>query len=127
MVNTLNPGQQKFPIQQVGEADFETKVLKSALPVLVVFEASWSHPCHVMDTVLEDVVAATVGILNVVRIDADDNPDLSLWHGIQQIPTLLMFVHGEQMGKIIGTVSKEAILARLKLISGGKTSPPTLP
>lgn len=105
----------KAQIVAVGEANFESEVLRSKHPVLVAFWAPWSHPCHILNPVLDELAAACVGIVRIVKVNADDNPDLSLACEIQSIPTLLYFVNGEVCVRIVGTVSREAILAKLKV------------
>jgi thioredoxin 1 len=106
-------------VMEVTEAGFRGEVLNSNQPVLVAFSASWSRPCHVIDQVLGEVASACAGRVKVVRINADDNPDLSLWYEIQSIPTLLYFVEGKLRDKIVGTASKEAILSKLESVCGG--------
>ena len=54
------------------------------------------------------------GRVKLVKINADENPNLSLWYGIQSIPTLLYFVDGVVVTRIVGSASKEAILAQLE-------------
>jgi len=121
----MNAGRHKSPIPEVGEGDFGSEILKSRLPVLVAFWAPWSRPCHVLDAALEEVAAACAGTVNVVKVNADDNPDLSLLYDVQSIPTLLCFVDGAPRARVVGTASREAILARLQavLASGDSHSP----
>jgi len=52
-----------------------------------------------------------------VKINADDSLELSLAYEIQSIPTLIYFVDGKPRFRIVGTASKEAILAKLKALS----------
>ena len=102
------------PILEINERDFEKEVLKSTQPVLVNFWADWSKPCRILGPVLEEVAATCNGRAKVVRVNADDNPMLGMSYWIQSIPTLLYFINGEERGKIVGTASKEAILAKLE-------------
>ena len=104
-------------IIEIGEGNFESEVLRWKQPVLVVFSAAWSRPCGVLDSVLEEVAATCAGRVKVARINADNNPDLSLFWTIQSIPTLLYFVDGNPRGRIVGTVSKEAILSKLRSVT----------
>ena len=106
-------------IVEVGQQAFEAEVLKAQRPVLVEFSAAWSRPCHVLDTVLDEVANACANKAKVVRVNADDNPDLSLWFGIQSIPTLLYFRDGKVQARIVGTASKAAILAKLQAVTAG--------
>ncbi len=102
------------PILEINEPDFEMEVLKSKQPVLVNFWADWSQPCRRLGPVLGEVAAACNGRAKVVKINADDNPLLGMSYWIQSIPTLLCFVNGEERARIVGTASKEAILAKLE-------------
>lgn len=101
---------------EVGESDFESEVLRSKQPVLAAFLAPWSRPCRTAKSVLDEVAAACAGTVKIVKVNADDNPNLGFWYEIQSIPTLLYFVGGNVRGRIVGTASKEAILSQLKLI-----------
>ena len=109
-------------IIEIDEANFESEVLKWELPVLVAFSAAWSRPCQILDSVLEEVAVGCAGRVKVVKINADNHPDLSLVWRIQSIPTLLYFVDGNLRAKIVGTASKEAILSKLRSASPGGDS-----
>lgn len=117
----MNFGTKPALILEVGEADFDREVLRAEPPVLAAFLSPWSRPCEVLSNVLEEVATGLAGKVKVVKVNADDNPDLALWHGIQSVPTLLLFVHGQVRATMIGTVTKEAIAARLApfLADGG--------
>ena len=107
------------PILEINEPDFEEEVMKRKQPILVAFSAAWSRPCQILDSVLVEVAAACAGRVKVVRINADNNPDLSLVLGIQSIPTLLYFVEGNLRAKIVGTASKQAIFSKLQSVTDG--------
>jgi len=98
-------------IPEINEPDFEMEVLQSRQPVLVNFWAEWSQPCRVIEPVLDEVAAACNGRAKVVKVNVDDNPNLAFWYGIHCIPNLLCFINGEVNVKMVGTASKEAILA----------------
>jgi len=115
----MNENSNNKPIIEIGEGNFESEVLRWKQPVLVVFSAAWSRPCGVLDCVLEEVAAACNGRVKVARINADNNPDLSLFWRIQSIPTLLYFVDGNLRARIVGTASKEAILSKLRSVTEG--------
>ena len=120
----MNQSQNKTnkPITEIGEANFESEVLRWKQPVLVAFSAAWSRPCRILDSILEEVAAACAGREKVVRINADNHPDLSLVWKIQSIPTLLYFVDGNLRARIVGTASKEAILSKLRSVTDGGDS-----
>lgn len=112
----MNTHQAKAPLFEAVEANFELEVLKSKQPVLVAFWAPWSRPCQILDWELDEVAAACAGKAKVVKVNADDNPGLSLWYDIQSIPALLFFLDGTLRGKVVGTASREAILHKLEAV-----------
>ena len=102
------------PTVLVGEANFEAEVLRSKQPVLVAFSAPWSRPCQVLDPILQELAGTLAGKARVVRVNADESLGLSLLYDIQSIPTLLYFVEGTPRLRIVGTATKQAILAKLR-------------
>jgi len=103
---------------EVGKTNFESEVLGSKQPVLVLFWAPWSRACRVLRPVLNQIMRTSTGGVKFVKINSDENPDLSLWYGIHSIPVLLYFVDGVVSARITGTASKEAILAKLESVTG---------
>ena len=104
-------------VQEINEVDFETEVLRSELPVLVGFLASWSQPCRLVEPVLDEVAEACHGRARVLKVNVDDNPDLGSWYGIQSVPTLSYFVNGSVCAKIVGMASSKAILAKFQRLA----------
>lgn len=113
---TAGPGDSLLLI--IPAAKFRTEVLESEQPVLVEFWTSWSRPCQVFDSVLQELAREWSGKIKIVKVNADGSLDLSLWYEIQSIPTLIYFVKGKPCVRIVGTASKEAILEKLQPFSG---------
>jgi len=111
----MNP--QNGALLPIAAEDFKAEVLESNQPVLVEFWAPWSRPCQVLESVLQELARHWAGKVKVVKVNADDSLDLSLWYEIQSVPTLLYFVRGDPCFRIVGTASKEAILAKLEPFS----------
>ena len=103
--------------ETITEATFEAEVLKSKQPVLVVFGTPWSRPCEALDPILQGLALDWAGKVKVLKVNADDSLDPSLCYDIQSIPTLLYFVEGKVRVQIVGTATKDAILAKLKASS----------
>jgi len=108
----LNTQDDGLPV--IAAEDFKAEVLESKQPVLVEFWTPWSRPCQVFDSVLQELAVSLAGKVKVAKINADDSLELSLWYEIQNIPTLVYFVEGEPRLRIVGTATKQAILAKLK-------------
>lgn len=114
-----------FSLRYLGEEQFAGQVLQSAGAVLVAFGAPWSKPCKVIDAALREVARTCAGKVEVVKVNADDNPNLSLQFGVQHIPTLIHFQAGQIRGRLVGTASKSAILKLLSAepCSGSRSEP----
>jgi thioredoxin 1 len=112
-IHHMPPNREPFEILEVSETNFESEVLRSQVPTLVAFGAGWSKPCQVLNSVVQDLVRHCAGKVRVLRVNVDDNPDLGIWFGIESIPTLLCFVEGQVRLRIVGTVSTDAVLAKL--------------
>ena len=97
-------------IIHVDTEHFDTEVLQSREPVLVDFWATWCGPCQMLAPVLEEIAEDH----KVAKVDVDENMELAAAFGIESIPTVMAFRDGQLLGKSIGLVDKERLLALLK-------------
>jgi thioredoxin len=92
---------------------FDQEVLESDEPVLVDFWAEWCGPCHAVSPIL-DKIAEERG-LKRVKINIDEEQDLSIRYGIQSIPAMVLFKGGEPAAATIGARPKGQIEQLLQL------------
>ena len=97
----------------VTDETFETDVLQSPKTVLVDYWAEWCGPCKMIAPILEAIAEEHGDKLDVVKLNVDDNPNITQKYGILNIPTLGVFKNGEVVMELVGARSKSALLREL--------------
>ena len=95
----------------VDESTFQNEVLNSSEPVLVDFSAVWCQPCKMLDPVVKQLAGEWDGKVKVVKIDADENPNLVMQYRVMGIPTLLFIKGGEVKERVTGFLPKDKLTA----------------
>ena len=88
----------------VTDATFDSEVIKSAEPVVVDFFAEWCGPCKAMAPALDLVSQEMAGKVKVVKIDVDQNPEVTQRFRIQAMPTLMIFKDGKVAAQQVGAL-----------------------
>ena len=100
-------------IFEVTDLDFGMKVLDSDLPILIEFTADWCPPCKILAPVVDDIARKYEGKMRVGMLDSDTNPQVIQQYGVMGLPTLILFVGGVAVERIVGFKPRERIEARL--------------
>ena len=108
---------QDASVIHLNESDFYQTIGESPVPILVDFSAAWCGPCRMIAPVLDEIAKEQGESVKIVKVNVDDNPNLSSRYGIRHIPTLLFFRGGEVKDKVVGLSSKADLISRLKTLS----------
>jgi thioredoxin 1/putative thioredoxin len=90
----------------VNEQNFEARVLRSEVPVLIEFGAEWCGPCKMVAPELEALARELDGKASIVQIDIDRSPLLARELGIQSVPTFMVFHQGRPVNGKVGALRK---------------------
>lgn len=93
----------------VNDAQFDSEVLKSDLPVVVDFWAEWCGPCKVLSPVVDELATELQGKVKIVKINIDEAPEAPTKYGVRGIPTLMIFKNGQVVDTRVGGMPKSQL------------------
>ena len=108
---------------ELTKENYDGEVIKSNMPVLVDFWASWCGPCKMVAPIISQIAEEYNGKVKVCKVNVDDQGELAAQNAIVSIPTVILFIDGKPVKKIVGAHSlddyEDAIdeFIRLKLIN----------
>jgi thioredoxin 1 len=100
-------------IVTLSDATFDEHVKGSDVPVLVDFWAEWCGPCKMIAPVLEEIAEEQAGKIQIVKLNIDDNLEVTRRFDVMSIPTLILFKDGEPEVRMIGAKPKGQLLQEL--------------
>ncbi|QEG25048.1 thioredoxin [Mariniblastus fucicola] len=111
-------------VKQVDGKQFEAEVLQSDIPVLIDFYASWCPPCRALGPILDRLAGEFEGKIKFVKVDSDEEPELSTRFKVTGLPTVVFMDNGVNVGQFAGLPQEDALRTELaKWVDSGKVAP----
>lgn len=101
-------------LHQISDDTFEANVIEAEGPVLVDFGAEWCHPCRQLDPIVSELATEWKGRVKVAKLNIDTNMKTPVRYGVMGVPTLILFIDGEDRERVVGYQSKKRILDKLE-------------
>ena len=100
---------------EINESNFEQKVLKAKVPVLVDFYSVFCLPCHAMKPVLAELADDVGNRAKVCTVEISANARLFEEYAIRAVPTLIVFYRGTELYRMVGLKTKEDLREALAI------------
>lgn len=97
-------------VLHTNDADFESVVVNSDIPVLLDFWAPWCGPCKMIAPVLDELAPEFAGKVKIVKMNVDDNQATPAQFGVRSIPTLLLIKNGQVVATQVGALPKTQLV-----------------
>lgn len=101
-------------VNAIFDEDFEMEVLKSELPVVVDFWATWCMPCQVMGGLMSELAKEYAEKVKVFKMNVDQCRGTAQTFGIRSIPTVICFYDGKPIDQVVGLLPKDELAQRFE-------------
>jgi len=103
-------------VKHVTDESYQQEVLESSVPVAVDFWAPWCGPCLMMAPVFEQMAEEYDGQVAFVKLNVDENPVMPGKLGIRGIPTLILYLDGEEADRMVGFAPKPVLKRKVDAV-----------
>ncbi|MDD2385945.1 MAG: thioredoxin [Bacteroidales bacterium] len=93
---------------------------KGERPAIIDFYADWCQPCKMVAPVIEELSEEYKGLIDVYKINTEDQQELSAVFGIRSIPSLLFIPMDAQPQMAAGAIPKDGFIRAFEDVFGIK-------
>ena len=93
--------------------DFHEQVIQASGTVLIYFATWWSEECRHMLTVIKNTMNKLDAHDRIVQVDWDEQRQLAKRLNVFGVPTLLLYMGGEERARYFGTMNREDLIKRI--------------
>jgi putative thioredoxin len=106
-------------IIEVDEDDFQYEVLafSNNKPVVVDFWAEWCQPCHMLTPILEKLATEANGAFRLAKVNADENPNLTMQFNVSGLPTVKGFYKSQVVAEFVGAQTEGKVREFLRKLA----------
>lgn len=100
-------------LTKLDDTNFDTTVVRSDTPCLVMFTAPWAGPCNLARPVLEQIAQRYGNQMVFGEFNIDDNPDTPERFGVRTLPVFYMFDDGVPVEVVAGALPMDRLFAMI--------------
>lgn len=105
-------------LQNADGDTFQSLVLDQAQPVVVDFWGETCGACKMLEPILERIANELAGEVNVVKVNAESEPEIAAQYGVRGLPTLIMFRQGEAVANRTGAAPQSMLTQWIRQHAG---------
>lgn len=103
-------------VTELNKVNFEAEVLKSTVPVVVDFWASWCGPCRMISPLVDKMAEKYQGKVKFAKVNVDENSEIAAKYDVKSIPMLIFFKGGKQVDSSLGAVPESSLKPKVEAL-----------
>jgi thioredoxin 1 len=101
---------------QITNENFDELVKNSEGLLMIDFWAEWCNPCRMLGSIVDEIAKDYEGKAIVIKVNVDENTEITSRFAIRSIPTILFIKKGEVKDRSVGLVSKNVLTEKMNAL-----------